>query len=64
MQIFDVITHQHVKCLGGHIGIVTDLATSPAGQFVISSSYDNTVQVILFKFFVGYEMLSSTWVDR
>ncbi|XP_033625479.1 E3 ubiquitin-protein ligase TRAF7-like [Asterias rubens] len=58
MQIFDVITHQHVKCLGGHIGIVTDLATSPAGQFVISSSYDNTVQVWDLKNFLSLQVLS------
>ncbi len=58
MQIFDVITHQHIKCLGGHIGIVTDLATSPAGQFVISSSYDNTVQVWDLKNFLSLQVLS------
>ncbi|XP_022110487.1 E3 ubiquitin-protein ligase TRAF7-like isoform X2 [Acanthaster planci] len=58
MQLFDVVTHQHVKCLGGHIGIVTDLATSPAGKFVISSSYDNTVQIWDLQNFLSLQVLS------
>ncbi|XP_038067895.1 E3 ubiquitin-protein ligase TRAF7-like isoform X2 [Patiria miniata] len=58
MQLFDVITHQHVKCLGGHIGIVTGLATSPAGQFVISSSYDNTIQIWDLQNFLSLQVLS------
>ncbi|XP_072013775.1 E3 ubiquitin-protein ligase TRAF7-like isoform X3 [Amphiura filiformis] len=56
--IFDVNTHEHLSRLGGHIGIVTDLAASPGQQFFISGSYDCTIRIWNLENFLSLQVLS------
>ena len=44
-HIYDVNTHQHIKVLNGHIGIINDLVTSPSGNFLFTASFDHTIQL-------------------
>lgn len=46
VQIFEVETYAHVRSLGGQIGIINCMVTSPDGQFLISGSFDNTTMVL------------------
>ncbi|XP_033110153.1 E3 ubiquitin-protein ligase TRAF7-like [Anneissia japonica] len=58
MHIFDLVSHQHVKSLRGHVGIVTDLSLSPANQFLLSGSFDCTVQIWNLENFLPLQTLS------
>ncbi|XP_071957640.1 E3 ubiquitin-protein ligase TRAF7-like isoform X1 [Antedon mediterranea] len=58
LQIFDLVSHQHVKSLRGHVGIVTDLGLSPAKQFLLSGSYDCTIQIWNLENFLPLQTLS------
>lgn len=44
-HLYDVSTHQYVKLLNGHLGIINDLVTSPSGNFLFTASYDHTIQL-------------------
>ena len=44
-HLFDVNTFQPVKDLTGHLGTITGMTLNPSGNFLFTSSSDNTVQV-------------------
>ncbi|HSK66809.1 MAG TPA: hypothetical protein VK888_07760, partial [Anaerolineales bacterium] len=45
IYLWDVATGRNIAILGGHSGIVWDLAFSPDGQLLVSVSSDGTAQV-------------------
>lgn len=44
-HVYDITSHQYVKVLNGHLGIINDLVASPSGNFLFTASFDHTIQL-------------------